>query len=127
MRLVLDTNVVVSALLWGGMPYRLLQQTVEGEAELFTSPTLVAELGDVLLRRSHLAVKLTEKGLTVASLTTLYLNLRRSSSLLLYRVLYPMTRMMTTYSPAHWQPRRTPLFQVTGTCLICTLIRTYAL
>jgi len=31
MRLVLDTNVVVSALLWGGMPYRLLQQTVDGE------------------------------------------------------------------------------------------------
>lgn len=74
MRLVLDTNVVVSALLWGGMPYRLLQQAVDGEAELFTSPTLVAELGDVLLRQPHLAAKLAEKNMTVVSLTTLYQN-----------------------------------------------------
>ena len=74
MRLVLDTNVVVSALLWGGMPYRLLQRAVEGEAELFTSPILIAELADVLQRRPHLIAKLTEKGMTVASITALYLN-----------------------------------------------------
>lgn len=74
MRLVLDTNVVVSALLWGGLPYRLLQQAVDGDVELFTSPELVAELGDVLQRRPHLADKLAEKEMTVASLTLRYLN-----------------------------------------------------
>jgi putative PIN family toxin of toxin-antitoxin system len=56
------------------MPYRLLQQAVDGEAELFTSPALVAELGDVLLRRPHLVDKLAEKNMKVTSLTTMYLN-----------------------------------------------------
>ena len=40
MRLVLDTKVVVSALIWGGTPYKLLQAAADGNIELFTSPTL---------------------------------------------------------------------------------------
>ena len=51
---VLDTNVVVSALLWGDTPYRLLQAATEGEIELYTSPALLAELATMLARR-HLA------------------------------------------------------------------------
>jgi len=74
MRWVLDTNVVVSALLWGGKPYLLLQKAVDGEVELFTSPSLVAELGDILVRRPHLTRKLADMGLTVSSVTSLYLN-----------------------------------------------------
>lgn len=52
MRLVLDTNIVVSTLLWRGAPYRLLglirdrRETVT----LFTSAPLLAELADVLAR-----------------------------------------------------------------------------
>lgn len=53
-RWVLDTNVVVSALLWGGQPERLLRAATEGEVELCTSPELLAELRDVL-GRDHLA------------------------------------------------------------------------
>jgi putative PIN family toxin of toxin-antitoxin system len=71
MRLVLDTNVVVSALLWGGTPYRILQQAVDGEVELFTSPVLVAELREILAR-PHLAAKLAEQGTTADALTALY-------------------------------------------------------
>lgn len=44
MRLVLDTNVVVSALLWGGVPRLLLQAARERRVELFTSALLLAEL-----------------------------------------------------------------------------------
>ncbi len=45
LRLVLDTNVVVAGLLWGGPPRRLLQWAFEGEAvELFSSPALLDEL-----------------------------------------------------------------------------------
>ena len=51
MRLVLDTNVVASALLWGGMPQRLLQAGREKRAELFTSTLLLAELTEILGRR----------------------------------------------------------------------------
>jgi putative PIN family toxin of toxin-antitoxin system len=82
MRVVLDTNVVVSALLWGGLPYRLLQAAVAGDIELFTSPTLVAELGEVLAR-PHLAAKLTEQHTSVAELAALYLDFARPVSPLL--------------------------------------------
>ena len=43
-RLVLDTNVVVSALLWGGKPLELLALVERGEIRLYTSPPLLAEL-----------------------------------------------------------------------------------
>lgn len=51
MRLVLDTNVVASALLWGGLPLRLLQAAREKRVTLFTSMPLLAELTDILGRR----------------------------------------------------------------------------
>jgi uncharacterized protein len=52
-RIVLDTNVVLSALLWRGTPYRLLDAIRQrGEVRLFTSPALLDELADVLTRPS---------------------------------------------------------------------------
>ena len=51
MRLVLDTNVVASALLWGGVPRLLLQAAREKRVTLFTSTPLLAELTDILGRR----------------------------------------------------------------------------
>ena len=51
MRWVLDTNVVASALLWGGEPGRLLQAAREQRVVLFTSRPLLAELTDILGRR----------------------------------------------------------------------------
>jgi len=50
-RIVLDTNVVLSALLWRGTPYRLFQTIRRQEhAQLFTSAALLTELGNVLIR-----------------------------------------------------------------------------
>lgn len=60
MRLVLDTNVVVSAVIWGGTPLRLLQAATAGDIELYTSPALLAELHEVL-GREHLAPRLHEQ------------------------------------------------------------------
>jgi putative PIN family toxin of toxin-antitoxin system len=55
-RIVLDTNVVMSALLWRGNPYRLLQAIREHpNAQAFSSPVLLAELTDVLSRRAATA------------------------------------------------------------------------
>ena len=51
MRLVLDTNVVASAMLWGGSPKLLLQARREKRVELYTSTPLLAELADILGRR----------------------------------------------------------------------------
>jgi len=59
-RLVLDTNVVVSAVIWGGTPLKLLQAAVEGDVELYTSPALLAELRGVF-GREHLASRLAQQ------------------------------------------------------------------
>ncbi len=57
MRVVLDTNIVVSALLWGGTPFKLLQAATDGIIDLYTSPVLLTELREVLARE-HLASRL---------------------------------------------------------------------
>jgi predicted nucleic acid-binding protein len=46
-RFVLDTNVVISALLWRGTPYRLLEAIRRHEGlTLYSSPVLLEELTD---------------------------------------------------------------------------------
>lgn len=54
MRLVLDTNVVVSALFWQGAPYKLLQQLRLRAAavSVFASASMLAALAGVLSRPS---------------------------------------------------------------------------
>ncbi len=53
MRIVLDTNVVISALLWRGTPYRLLEAIRQRpDAQLYSSTALLEELTDVLTRPS---------------------------------------------------------------------------
>jgi len=52
-RIVLDTNVTLSALLWRGMPYRLLEAIRQrGDVQLISSAALLEELADVLTRPS---------------------------------------------------------------------------
>ena len=71
MRLVLDTNVVASAVLWGGMPRLLLQAGREKRVELFTSAALLAELTDILGRRKF-DKKIAASTLTVDQLVDRY-------------------------------------------------------
>ena len=52
-RIVLDTNVVMSALLWRGKPYQLLQAIRErSDVQIYSSAVLLQELADVLTRPS---------------------------------------------------------------------------
>jgi len=46
MRVVADTNIVVSGLLWRGNPRRVLDAAREAAIELFTSAILLTELED---------------------------------------------------------------------------------
>lgn len=71
MRLVLDTNVVVSAALGSGAPTRLIELATEGEIALATSAALLAELADVL-EREHLALRLARRNRSRAELLALY-------------------------------------------------------
>jgi putative PIN family toxin of toxin-antitoxin system len=47
-KIVLDTNVLVSALGWKGSPYRILLTCIDKTCLLFISPALVSELIRVL-------------------------------------------------------------------------------
>ena len=70
-RIVLDTNVVVSALIWGGTPYKLVQAAVDRDLVLCTSPALLDELRGVLAR-PHLAGRLVRQRSSVAQAVALY-------------------------------------------------------
>jgi putative PIN family toxin of toxin-antitoxin system len=70
-RLVLDTNTVVSGLLWSNAPSKLLDLALEGEVELFTSEWLLLELADVL-SRPKFTERVAASGFTVEELTARY-------------------------------------------------------
>jgi putative PIN family toxin of toxin-antitoxin system len=50
MRVVLDTNVLISALLFGGNPREILGRAIRGELKLCISESILSELGAVLQR-----------------------------------------------------------------------------
>jgi putative PIN family toxin of toxin-antitoxin system len=71
MRTVPDTNIVVSGLLWRGNPRRILDAARDGIIELYTSPVLLEELEDVLIREKF-AERLKAAGITVQELVEGY-------------------------------------------------------
>ncbi len=73
MRLVTDTNVVVSGLLWLGNPGRLLEAAALGQVTLYTSPVLLAELA-ATLNTPKLSRPVIRSGLTLDELLDRYLN-----------------------------------------------------
>ncbi|TAH43835.1 MAG: putative toxin-antitoxin system toxin component, PIN family [Gammaproteobacteria bacterium] len=71
MRIVADTNTVVSGLLWRAAPRRLIDAGREQRITLITSPVLLAELADVL-GRSKFIEPLRRDGLTAERLVAEY-------------------------------------------------------
>ena len=65
LRIVADTNSVISGLLWFGAPSRLVDATLDGKVRFVTSIALLAELDDVL-RRPKFEKQLVKRGLEVA-------------------------------------------------------------
>lgn len=74
MRLVLDTNVVVSGLLWDGPPAKLIDAAQTGALELFTSRVLLAELTRIL-RRAKFARMIAASGASLDDLVLGYADL----------------------------------------------------
>ena len=74
MRIVIDTNVWVSGLLWRGMPWKLLCLAEEGEVELCITPSMLVELAEVL-SYERLQPRLQQLGLTPEELVAYALNL----------------------------------------------------
>lgn len=71
MRAVLDTNVVASRLLWGGVPRQLLQAARDQQLQLYTSTLLLLELTDIL-GRAKFARKIAAAQLSVDQLVERY-------------------------------------------------------
>lgn len=67
MRLVLDTNIAISGLLWDGPPAGLIRAGLAGRCELISSTPLLAELEGVL-GRAKFTRRLGYLGLTVDSI-----------------------------------------------------------
>lgn len=71
MRIVADTNTIVSALLWRGNPHRLVAAIEDHPIDFYTSRHLLDELADVLARR-HLAAAVQATGKTPTQLLAQY-------------------------------------------------------
>ena len=75
MRLVLDTNIVIAALLWRGPPRQLLDQIIDrSDIELYSSSLLLSELSEVL-SRPRFAQRINVAGLAVTALLADYADL----------------------------------------------------
>jgi uncharacterized protein len=70
-RVVLDTNVVVSAVLWGGAPRTLFDLADSSQIELFSSIAMVRELTEVLAR-DKFAAKIAISGLSIDQIVDSY-------------------------------------------------------
>jgi len=75
-RVAADTNVVVSAFLWGGPPRQVLEAARQRRIELFTSAALFAELEEIL-QRDKFRMRFEAVGLTFTWVLERYLALAR--------------------------------------------------
>ncbi|CAN5374184.1 hypothetical protein BH20ACI2_BH20ACI2_13830 [soil metagenome] len=64
MRITTDTNLIVSAALWGGNPRRVLDAARDGIFDICTSPALLNEL-EFVLRRQKFDKRFLGLGFTV--------------------------------------------------------------
>ncbi|MBI3916940.1 MAG: putative toxin-antitoxin system toxin component, PIN family [Betaproteobacteria bacterium] len=71
MRVVLDTNTVVSGFLWGNEPRDIIDAAIDGRIELFTCAALIEELAGVLPRQKF-ARRLAEKQISVPAIVERY-------------------------------------------------------
>lgn len=74
MRVVFDTNTVVSALFWHGPPHQAMQAIRAGRAVLLSSEALIAELKDALSKEKFIA-RFTALGFTVQEVVALHRDL----------------------------------------------------
>lgn len=64
LKVILDTNILISSIVFGGKPEQILRKVIEKEVENVTSLTLLAELSRILAEKFNLeyeSIKLIEK------------------------------------------------------------------
>jgi putative PIN family toxin of toxin-antitoxin system len=73
-RLVIDTNIWISGLLWRGMPWELLRLAEKGQIVLCMSPAILDELSEVL-HYARLQPRLEQVGLVPSEFVAYVMNL----------------------------------------------------
>ncbi|VXD15529.1 Nucleotide binding protein PINc [Planktothrix serta PCC 8927] len=69
MRVVLDVNIWISALLWGGLPSQILHLSRQNKITIFVSESLLGEL-ETTLKRTKFKNQLKKRNHTVEYLIT---------------------------------------------------------
>ena len=77
MRVVADTNIIVSGLLWHGLPRQILDAARDNVITLFSGIPLLAELEEVL-QREKFASRLALAGIEARELVLGYAATRRT-------------------------------------------------
>ncbi|MCC5662927.1 putative toxin-antitoxin system toxin component, PIN family [Nostoc sp. CHAB 5784] len=67
MRVILDVNVWISALLWGGVPGKTLRLARNQQINIFASEFLLLEL-ETTLKRDKFQLRLQQRGYTIEDL-----------------------------------------------------------
>lgn len=105
MRTVVDTNVLLSGLLWRGSPHRLLGEVQAGALTLITSPALLAELDEVIRRPKFAAILARSR----TNPEQMLRELRRLAEIFYPPPLPAPVQSLTALLPsAAWGPRRSP-------------------
>lgn len=117
MRIVIDTNVWVSGLLWRGLPWHILHLAELGQVELCMAPAMLVELAEVLAYE-RMRTRITELGISLADVLSYAANLV-TMKFCREGLLYQPTLMMTFSCTAQSPPRPPTLFPETATCLTC--------
>ncbi|MBI2267845.1 MAG: putative toxin-antitoxin system toxin component, PIN family [Candidatus Blackburnbacteria bacterium] len=52
-RVVLDTNIIISAVVFGGIPRKIIQLQAQKKIKVFISPAIMEELSRVLVNKFH--------------------------------------------------------------------------
>lgn len=74
MQIILDTNTVISGLLWQGPPRQLIEALRLQQVVVTTSPVLLAELAEVLVRKKF-ATRIQQAGFSARELVEDYASL----------------------------------------------------
>ncbi len=92
MRLVLDTNVVVSGLLWHGPPREIMRVAFRGDVLIFTSVPLLVEVAKTL-GEPKFEKEIAASTLTVNQLIETYVSAAGLSCQPMFHAWFPMLMM----------------------------------
>lgn len=58
LKVTLDTNIIISALIFGGSSKKIIQKIIKNEFKVYISPQLVSELVEVLVKKFNFSEKM---------------------------------------------------------------------